>query len=127
MTEHTIIILTILKTITVLLGAVFLFVTARAYVKHRTQSLLVFLVAILLITIGVMAEGIAFQLLSRGGPPAALGNALDTAHVIEAVFMLAGYVVLVASLLIQRTHRIRRRVDDQDARGEDRQGPKPPA
>ncbi len=93
--EHgVILILTILKALTVLAGAIFLSFTLRAYLKHRARAMLVLLVAIALMTGAAVAEGIAVQV---------LGLELAGAHIVEAVFTLAAFVVLVMSVI---SHRI---------------------
>ncbi|MBW3583554.1 MAG: hypothetical protein KY455_10695 [Euryarchaeota archaeon] len=110
--EHVyILILTILKIISVSLGAIFLFFTYRAYRKHASRPLLVLMVAILLMVLAAVAEGAAFQV---------LGFALEQAHVIEAVFTLAAFAVLVWSILVP--HR-KGEIDITDLEEEDLGGP----
>jgi len=79
-----------LKLVTVVLGAVFLFYTWRAYRKYGSPQLLILFVAVLLLTAAAVAEGLMVQVLK---------SPLDEAHVAEAVLTLAGFGVLVYSLV----------------------------
>ncbi len=90
--------LTTLKALTVLAGAIFLSFALRAYLKHRARAMLVLLVAIALMTAAAVAEGLAIQV---------LGLELGAAHVIEASFTLAAFVILVLSVI---SHRIGGRI-----------------
>lgn len=81
--------LSILKTATVALGATFLWITWRAYRRQPNPGLAALLGAVILLTVAAVAEGLAFR---------AVGLSLDQAHVIEAVFTLAGFAVLVYSV-----------------------------
>lgn len=103
--EHTITILTILKLLTVALGAVFIAISTRAYLKHRARSMLTLTVAIALMTGAAVAEGLAFQF---------IGLSLDEAHIIEAVFTLAAFTVLVLSIAFPTRRRARRRAAERD-------------
>lgn len=82
-------ILSLLKVLTVVLGAVFLAITWRAYRRAPNRGLLVLFIAVGLLTVSAVAEGLAYK---------ALGLTLDQAHVIEALFTLAGFAVLVYSV-----------------------------
>ncbi|MFA5943077.1 MAG: hypothetical protein WC876_01280 [Candidatus Thermoplasmatota archaeon] len=84
-----ILLLSIIKIITVALGAVFLGITWRAYRRQPNRGILVLFIAVVLMTIAAVAEGLAFQ---------ALGLSLDQAHIIEGLFTLAGFAVLVYSV-----------------------------
>jgi hypothetical protein len=84
-----ILLLSALKTVTVLFGAAFLWITWRAHRRTPNRGLLVLFVAVVLMTVAAVAEGLAYQ---------ALGLSLDQAHVIEAVFTLAGFAVLLGSV-----------------------------
>ncbi len=68
----------------------FLYFTGRAYLKHRSRSMLVLLVAIALMVAAAVAEGASLQI---------LGLKLDEAHVVEAVLTMAAFGVLVYSVL----------------------------
>lgn len=85
----TILLLTIIKLITVALGFAFLAVTWRAHRRHPNPGLLVLFLAVALMTIASVAEGLAYR---------ALGLSLDQAHIIEGLFTLAGFAVLVYSV-----------------------------
>lgn len=87
---NTELILGLIKTVTVALGLVFLVITLRAYRRNPNPGLLFLLVAVALMTTAAVAEGLAFQ---------AAGLSLDQAHIIEAVFTLAGFAVFVASVV----------------------------
>lgn len=84
-----ILLLSAIKIVTVALGAVFLAITWRAYRRAPNPGMLVLFAAVVLMTVAAVAEGLAFQ---------ALGLSLDQAHVIEALFTLAGFAVLVYSV-----------------------------
>lgn len=84
-----ILLLSVIKIATVALGAVFLWITWRAYRRQPNPGMLVLFAAVILMTVGAVAEGLAFQ---------ALGLSLDQAHIIEALFTLAGFAVLVYSV-----------------------------
>lgn len=84
-----ILLLSVIKIITVALGAVFLWITWRAYRRQPNRGMLVLFAAVVLMTIGAVAEGLAFR---------AVGLSLDQAHIIEGLFSLAGFAVLVYSV-----------------------------
>ncbi|MEK6975112.1 MAG: hypothetical protein AABY18_02070 [Candidatus Thermoplasmatota archaeon] len=84
-----ILLLSIIKILTVVLGAVFLGITWRAYRRQPNRGMLVLFFAVALMTVAAVAEGLAFQ---------ALGFSLDQAHIIEGLFTLAGFAVLVYSV-----------------------------
>ncbi len=94
MEHEVILVLTILKGLTVLAGGTFVILTLRAYLKHRAPAMLVLLIAIALMTTAALAEGVAVQFFRLE---------LAAAHIVEAVFTLAAFVVLVMSVV---THRI---------------------
>ncbi len=81
-----ILLLSIIKILTVALGAVFLGITWRAYRRQPNRGMLVLFVAVVLMTVAAVAEGLA------------LGLSLDEAHIIEGLFTLAGFAVLVYSV-----------------------------
>lgn len=85
----TILLLSALKIVTVALGAVFLGITLKAYVRRPNRGMLVLFFAVGLLTVSAVAEGLAYQ---------ALGLTLDQSHIIEALFTLAGFAVLVYSV-----------------------------
>lgn len=84
-----ILLLSAIKIVTVALGAVFLGITWRAYRRQPNRGLFVLFIAVVLMTVAAVAEGLAFQ---------ALGLSLDQAHVVEALFTLAAFAVLVYSV-----------------------------
>lgn len=88
--------LTIIKSITVLLGLAFLYYTGRAWLRHKSRGMLVLFAAIGLMTLAAVAEGFAFAI---------LGEDLDTAHLVEAAIMLLAFAVLVASVWAHRLDR----------------------
>lgn len=96
--------LTVLKIATVLFGLVFLYYTLRAYRKHRARSMLILFVAVGLMTAAAVAEGVAF---------AVLGLSLEQAHIVEAVFTLAAFAVLVYSIFAHRVVRAEARHNDE--------------
>ncbi len=92
--EHIILTLTLLKLATVALGSVFLWHTIRAYRKHGAPSLLWLSLAIGTLIFAAVAEGFSLQV---------MGLPLDAAHIVEAVFTLLGFLILVWSVV---SHRI---------------------
>ncbi len=90
---NTILLLTIIKTATVLAGAWFLGLTWRANRRVPNRGFRILIAAMVLMTIGAVAEGLAFR---------AVGLSLDQAHLIEGVFTLAGFAVLLASVLLHK-------------------------
>ena len=96
-------VLTALKVLTVAAGAWFLWVAVRAYRRHRTRSLGILIMAVGLMTAASVSEGAALQ---------AFGLPLDQAHILEAVFMLAAFLVLLWSVLAPGRQRA---VVQQDA------------
>jgi len=91
--EHCIVILTVLRTTALLFAAVFLYFTGRAWLRTRASSMATLFVAVGLLAGGALAEGAALQ---------GLGVGLDTAHLIESVFLLLGFLVLMLSVLLHR-------------------------
>lgn len=91
-----ILILSALKIVTVLAGIVFLAWAGKAYLKHRTRNMAALVLAVALLTLAAVSEGIAFQV---------LGFPLADAHIVEAVFTLAGFLVLVVSALVASLQR----------------------
>ncbi len=88
--------LSILKALTVMLGVLFLFITWRAYRKHKARQLLVLLMAVGTLTLSAIVEGAAVQF---------LGLSLDQSHVIEGVFTLAAFAILVWSVVTPTRRR----------------------
>ncbi len=84
-----ILLLSVIKIVTVVLGSVFLGITWRANRRQPNRGLLMLFLAVVLMTVGAVAEGLAFR---------AVGLSLDQAHLIEGLFTLAGFAVLVYSV-----------------------------
>ncbi len=82
--------LTILRLLTIALGATFLWFVARAYLKHRAPSLAILFVAIGLMTAGAVVEGFMVGILDID---------IEVAHLTEAVFQLLAFSVLVWSVV----------------------------
>lgn len=82
-------VLSVVKTVTVLLGFVVLYLGWKAYHKTRATHLFWLVMGMGLMTLGAISEGIAFQ---------GFGWSLDQSHVLESVVTLAGFAVLVYSL-----------------------------
>lgn len=92
----TILILSALKLVTVLLGFVIVALAWRAFRSTGRKPFMWLAIGLGLMTIGAIAEGAAFQ---------GLDLSLDESHVIEAVFTLAAFGVLVYSLFARDTPR----------------------
>jgi len=75
--------------VTVLLGAWIVYLAAKAFRVSRTRSMFWLTVGMATLTFSAIAEGLAF----RGA-----GLSLDQAHVVEGVFTLLGFAILVWSL-----------------------------
>lgn len=91
MTEHLVLILTILRLTIVALGGAFLFFTGRSYLRHRQRNILVLFFAVATITAGAVVEGAMRQF---------LGTSADAAHITESVFLLLGFAILLGSVLL---------------------------
>lgn len=85
----TILVLSAIKAVTVILGLVVIGLGWRAYRASGRRPFLWLTVGLGLMTIGAIAEGAAYQ---------GLNLSLDQAHVVEALFTLAAFAVLVYSL-----------------------------
>lgn len=72
---------------------IFLWFVGKAYLKHRVESLAILFVAIGLLAIGTIIEGVLFQF---------IGTSIDTAHVVEASFQLMAFLVLVWSVVAHK-------------------------
>lgn len=86
-------VLVAIKAVTVLAGAGFLWITFKAWRANRRAALAILMAAVALLIVSAIAEGSAYQ---------GFHLSLDQAHVIEAVFTLAAFVVLLASVLANR-------------------------
>ncbi len=84
-----ILLLSLIKIATVALGVLFLGITLRAYRRQPDRGLLMLFIAVVLLTFAAVAEGLAFG---------AVKLPLDEAHIIEALFTVSGFAVLVYSV-----------------------------
>jgi hypothetical protein len=82
--------LVIIKFFTVLAGFYIVFLAFKAYRQRPTRNLFGLMVGMGILTLGAISEGIAYQ---------AIGWTIDQSHIFEAVVTLAGFVVLVYSVL----------------------------
>lgn len=82
--------LLILRLIGFLLGGGFLFFTFRAYLRHKTRSMLVLLIAIGLWMLSIVVEGLALQ---------GLGLTIDQSHIVESIVMIVASLFLLLSVL----------------------------
>ncbi len=78
------IIVTTLKSATILIGFALIAIASRAYFKSGVSALLTLAAAVGLLTVGVFAEAMALN---------AFGLTMDQAHVLEAVFTFSGFAV----------------------------------
>lgn len=83
------IVLSTIKLVTVLLGVLVVYLGWKAYRTSRREPLLWLTVGMLIMTLGVISEGAAYQ---------GLGWTLDRSHVFEAIVTLVAFAVLVYSL-----------------------------
>lgn len=81
--------LLIFRGLTVVAGSAFLAFTIQAYRTHHSKSMLVLMVAIALMVVAVLAEGIAYFL---------FGASLGHAETVEAAITLLAFLVLLWSI-----------------------------
>ena len=86
-------ILTILRFVGFAAAAVFLAFVGRAWLKHRVPSMAILFVAIGLLAVGTVIEGVLFGI---------MGIDIDVAHLVEASFQLVAFVILVWSVLAHK-------------------------
>ena len=89
MVTSTEIVLSGIKLVTVVLGVLVVYLGWKAYRASRRKPLLWLTAGMLIMTLGAVSEGIAFQ---------GLGWTIDQSHIFEAVVTLAAFGVLVYSL-----------------------------
>lgn len=87
--QSTIIILSILKLITILLGFIIVYLGARAWRSTRRKPVLWLTIGMGIMTLGAISEGAAYQ---------GLRWTIEQSHVVEAVVTLIAFGVLVYSL-----------------------------
>lgn len=86
---NTEIMLSIIKAVTVLLGVVVVYLAWKAYRVSRRKHLLWLTAGMLIMTLGAISEGIAFQ---------GLRWTIEESHIFEAIVTLVAFGVLVYSL-----------------------------
>lgn len=86
-----ILVLSILKTITVALGFVVVYLGVKSYRATRKRPIFLLTLAMAIMTLGAISEGLAFQ---------GLHWTLEQSHLVEAVVTLAAFAVLVYSLYV---------------------------
>jgi hypothetical protein len=84
-----VLLLTVLKMATVLLGLVIIYLSVKAYRGTRRRSILLLGIGMALMTLSAISEGLAFN---------GLGWTLGQSHVLTAVVTLAAFAALVSSL-----------------------------
>jgi hypothetical protein len=87
-----ILLLSALKSLTVLLGLAIVALAAKAFFASRRRPAFWLAVGMAVLTLGAISEGLAFQ---------GLGWSLAASHVFEAFVTLAGFAVLVYSLYVR--------------------------
>lgn len=87
--ESTELTLTGIKLVTVVLGVLVIYLGAKAYRRSGRKPMLWLTIAMVIMTLGVVSEGLAYQ---------GLQWSLDHSHVFEAVVTLVAFGVLVYSL-----------------------------
>lgn len=98
-TDIWLVILSALKILTLVFGATFVVYALRAWLKHRTRSMILLAFAIGILTVAIFTEGVVFWL---------TGGNLDAAHIVEAAIALIGFVVLLSSVVVARKDQSRR-------------------
>lgn len=92
MVDQTFAILSVLKLFTVAAGLYIVYLGTRAYQKNPQRPLLWLVVGILVLTLGAISEGAAYQ---------GLNWSLDQSHVFEALVTLLGFGILVYSVWVK--------------------------
>lgn len=87
--DSTILILSGIKFVTVILGAIIIFLGVRAYRATRRRHMLWLTVGMAALTAGAISEGLAFQ---------GLHWTLEQSHVFEAIVQLVAFGILIYSL-----------------------------
>ncbi len=90
-------ILLILRLIGFALGGAFLYITAQAYRRQRSRSIMVLMIAIALWMASIVAEGFAIT---------GLGLSIDQAHILESIVMIVASLFLLLSVLSHRLMEI---------------------
>lgn len=85
----TVLLLSVLKLVTVVLGFIIVYLGAKAYRASRRKPILWLTVGMAIMTLGAISEGAAYQ---------GLGWGLDESHLFEAIVTLVAFAVLVYSL-----------------------------
>jgi len=78
-----------IKLVTVLLGVIVVYLGWKAYRANRRKPLLWLTVGMLIMTLGAISEGAAYQ---------GLGWTIERSHIFEAIVTLVAFAVLVYSL-----------------------------
>lgn len=86
------VLLAIIKLVTVAAGFYIVFLGVKAWRKNRQKTILLLAAGLLVLTLGAISEGAAYQ---------GLGWTLDQSHIFEAVVTLLGFLVLVYSLRVK--------------------------
>ena len=89
MVTSTEIMLSGIKLLTVLLGIIVVYLGWKAYRASRRKPLLWLTAGMLIMTLGAISEGAAFQ---------GLGWTIEQSHIFEAIVTLVAFAVLVYSL-----------------------------
>ncbi|MFA5862006.1 MAG: hypothetical protein WDA16_09970 [Candidatus Thermoplasmatota archaeon] len=89
MTE--IFVISILKSLTVVLGIVIVYLAAKSYRASRKRPIFLLTVAMALLTLGAISEGILFQ---------GLRWTIEQSRLVEAVITLVAFAILVYSLYV---------------------------
>ncbi|HUI87014.1 MAG TPA: hypothetical protein VLY21_07660 [Nitrososphaerales archaeon] len=71
-------------------GVIVIYYASRAYSRHRSRSMLFLAIGFAIVTIGAVAAGVLFELLSVG---------LETVEAIQAVSQAIGFFIIVYSLV----------------------------
>lgn len=110
--------LTLIKVVLVAAALVFIYFSLRAYLRYRSPRMLALTAAVVFITIGAVAEGVAIQ---------TDVFSLDYAHLFESVLLLIGFLLLLYSLFAPATRSHRETAELPPEGGEDIPPPEPPA
>lgn len=91
MVTSTELILSGIKLVTVVLGLTVIYLGWKAYRTGRRKPILWLTVAMVIMTLGAISEGLAYQ---------GLGWTIELSHVFEAIVTLIAFAVLVYSLYV---------------------------
>jgi len=83
-------ILQVAQILILIFGGIVIYYASRSYSRHKSRAMLYLAIGFAFVTIGAVAAGILFELLSVG---------LETVEAIQAVSQAIGFFIIVFSLV----------------------------